>query len=58
MGMTDRQFASFRKQEMKDFASMLELAKIVEQEYQCSSLSKLILKLENSIEDAKSDFEI
>ena len=51
MGMTDRQFISYRKKELKDYEEMLEIAK------KTNADKELIKKLEKNIEEAKSDIE-
>jgi len=52
MGMTDRQFVSYRKKELKEYEEMLELAKQTPE-----TDIKLIKKLETLIEQAKTDIE-
>jgi hypothetical protein len=51
MGMTDRQFISYRKNELKDFEEMLEIA------IRTNADELLIKKIEKNIEYAKSDIE-
>lgn len=51
MGMTDRQFISYRKQELEDYEDMLEIAK------KTNADKELIRKLEKNVEKAKSDIE-
>ena len=51
MGMTDRQFVSYRKEQLEDFEEMLDLAKITNADV------RLIKKLEKNVEKAKSDIE-
>jgi DNA integrity scanning protein DisA with diadenylate cyclase activity len=52
MGMTDRQFVSYRKEQLEDYEEMLEMAK----EHQNPD-KKLIRKLEKNIEKARTDIE-
>lgn len=52
MGMTDRQFVSYRKEQLEDFEEMLEMAK-----ESPNPNKKLIRKLEKNIEKAKTDIE-
>ena len=52
MGMTDRQFASYRRQQLEDYQDMLELAK------RTNADPELIKKLEKEIEKAKTDTEL
>jgi len=51
MGMTDAQFASFRREQLEDFEDMLEIAK------ESKADPKLIDKLEKAINKAKKDTE-
>jgi len=51
MGMTDRQFISYRKQQLEDYEDMLELAK------KSNADKELIVKLEKNILNAKTDIE-
>jgi hypothetical protein len=51
MGMTDRQFISYRKQELEDYEDMLEIAK------KTNANIELIKKLEKNVEKAKGDIE-
>jgi hypothetical protein len=51
MGMTDRQFISFRRQELETYEDMLEIA------INTQADSKLIKKIEKAIEKAKADIE-
>ena len=51
MGMTDRQFISYRKEQLEDYEDMLELAK------KTNADSELIKKLEKNVIKAKTDIE-
>ena len=51
MGMTDAQFASFRREQLEDFEDMLEIA------IESNADSRLIEKLEKAIAKAKKDTE-
>jgi hypothetical protein len=51
MGMTDRQFVSYRKKELQEYETMLEIAK------ETNANPRLIAMLEKSIEQAKTDIE-
>jgi len=52
MGMTDRQFISYRKKELKEYEELLELAQQTPE-----TDKRLIKKLEILIEQAKTDIE-
>jgi len=52
MGMTDRQFISYRKKELKEYEELLELAQQTPE-----TDKRLIKKLEVLIEQAKTDIE-
>lgn len=56
MGMTDRQFASYRRQQLKEFESMLAIAKKINADDEPKN--ELVKKIEKSIEEAKADIEI
>ena len=51
MGMTDAQFASFRRQELKDYEDMLKIAE------ESNADKKLIDMIKKLIELAKKDTE-
>jgi len=51
MGMTDRQFVSYRKEQLEDYEDMLELAK------KTNADKELIVKLEKNVKKAKTDIE-
>jgi len=51
MGMTDRQFVSYRKEQLEDYEDMLELAK------KTNADEELIRKLEKNVIKAKTDIE-
>jgi predicted DNA-binding protein YlxM (UPF0122 family) len=51
MGMTDRQFVSYRKQELEDYEDMLEIAEKTKAD------EELIKKLKKNIEKARTDIE-
>jgi hypothetical protein len=50
--MTDRQFVSYRREQLQDYEEMLEIAK-----KECNPDSKLIEKLEKAVTKAKADIE-
>jgi predicted DNA-binding protein YlxM (UPF0122 family) len=51
MGMTDRQFVSYRKEQLEDYEDMLELAR------KTNADMELIKKLEKNVTKAKTDIE-
>jgi hypothetical protein len=51
MGMTDKQFVSYRKEQLDEFEDMLIVAK------KTNADEYLIKKLERNVEKAKSDIE-
>ncbi|MDR2559490.1 MAG: hypothetical protein LBC86_08115 [Oscillospiraceae bacterium] len=51
MGMTDRQFVSYRREQLEDYEDMLELAKKTKAD------KELIIKLEKNVKKAKTDTE-
>ena len=52
MGMTDRQFASFRRMQLEEFERMLKIAR------RTNADSELIEEIEKAIERAKADIEV
>jgi len=51
MGMTDRQFVSYRRQQLEEYEVMLEIA------VRTKADAELIKKLEKAVEKAKADIE-
>ena len=51
MGMTDKQFVSYRRQQLEDYEDMLAIAIKTEAD------QELIKKLEKAVEKAKADIE-
>jgi len=51
VGMTDRQFVSYRRKELKNFEDMLKIA------IDTNADEKLIKEIEKNIEQAKADIE-
>jgi len=51
MGMTDRQFVSYRREQLEDYEEMLEIAR------RTNADAELIRKLEKAVEKAKADIE-
>ena len=52
MGMTDKQFASYRRQQLEEYEDMLEIAEKTKAD------TVLIKKIKKAIEKAKADIEV
>ena len=51
MGMTDRQFVSFRREQLQEFERLLKLAK------ETKADDEIVKGLEKAVEKAKADIE-